>query len=129
MRPSSDSGQVEPLAALAAVLAVAAGLVVYAGVLDDSIPGQPNTETPAAILDSVHRSLQTAGVTNPGRLDAAMATVPDGWHANVTVVAGSQRWYRGPNPPDDATRETRRVSVRLLPTRIEPGQLRVVVWR
>ena len=129
MRRSSGRGQVEPLAALAAVLAVSAGLVVYADVLGGSVPGRPSPETPAQILDDVHRSLQTAGVTSPGRLDAAIETVPDGWHANVTVLAGDQSWSRGPQPPDDATRVTRRVSVRLLPTRIDPGRLRVVVWR
>jgi hypothetical protein len=129
MRRSSDRGQVEPLAALAAVLAVSAGLVVYAETLDDTVPGQPDDETPTAILDSVHRSLQSTGVSTPGRLDAAMATVPEEWQANVTLTAGGERWQRGPSPPESADRVTRRVSVRLAPQRIEPGQLRVVVWR
>lgn len=129
MRRSSDRGQVEPLAALAAVLAVSAGLVVYAGVLDEAIPEQPESETPTTILDSVHRSLQTAGVASPDRLATAAATVPDGWQANVTLSAGGQRWHRGPEPPDGADRATRRVSVRVAPKQIEPGQLRVVVWR
>ncbi|MEF8784364.1 MAG: hypothetical protein V5A45_00410 [Haloarculaceae archaeon] len=129
MRRSSDRGQVEPLAALAAVLAVSAGLVVYAETLDDTVPGQPDDETPTAILDSVHRSLQTTGVSTPSRLDTAMAPVPEGWQANVTLTAGGERWQRGPSPPESADRVTRRVSVRLAPQRIEPGQLRVVVWR
>ena len=129
MRRSSVRGQVEPLAALAAVLAVSAGFVVYADTLDDAVPGQPDDETPTAILDSVHRSLQTTGVSAPGRLDMAMATVPGEWKANVTLAAGSERWRRGPSPPESADRVTRRVSVRLAPQRIEPGQLRVVVWR
>ncbi|MEF8871852.1 MAG: hypothetical protein V5A41_09505 [Haloarculaceae archaeon] len=129
MRRSSDRGQVEPLAALAAVLAVSAGLVVYAETLDDTVPGQPDDETPTAILDSVHRSLQTTGVSTPSRLDTAMATVPEGWQVNVTLTADSERWQRGPSPPESADRVTRRVSVRLAPQRIEPGQLRVVVWR
>jgi|AntRauTorcE11898_2_1112593.scaffolds.fasta_scaffold18368_2 hypothetical protein len=129
MRRSSDRGQVEPLAALAAVLAVSAGLVVYADTLDDTVPGQPDDETPTEILDSVHRSLQTTGVSTPARLDTAMVTVPEGWQANVTLTAGGHRWQRGPSPPESADRATRRLSVRLAPKHIEPGQLRVVVWR
>jgi hypothetical protein len=129
MRRSSGRGQVEPLAALAAVFAVSVGLAMYAGVLDDAIPTQPESETPQAVLDTVHRSLSSAGVSTPTRLDRAMGTVPNGWHANVTLTAGGQQWQRGQTPPSDATRETRRVSVRLAPHRIEPGQLRVVVWR
>jgi hypothetical protein len=129
MRHSPDRAQVEPLAALAAVLAVSAGLTIYAGVLDDTVPTAPESETPAAILDGVHRSLTVAGVSSPSRLDEAMATVPDGWHANVTLTAGGQQWQDGPAPPASAQRERRRVSVRLRPQRVEPGQIRVVVWR
>jgi hypothetical protein len=129
MRRSSARGQVEPLAALAAVLAVSAGLVVYAGVLDDAIPARPQPETPAAILDGVHRSLTEAGVTSPDRLSVAPASVPEGWHANVTVTADSDQWHAGPTPPGSADRRTRRVSVRTSPGTVRPGQLRVVVWR
>ena len=129
MRRSSDKGQVEPLAALAAVFAVSLGLTVYAGVLDDVTPGQPDAETSKTVLDSVQRSLESTGVTSPDRLDEAMRAVPDGWHANVTLTAGGEQYQRGPAPPDAADRETRRVSVRLAPQRIDPGQLRVVVWR
>ncbi len=129
MRRSSDKAQVEPLAALAAVLAVSAAFVLYAGTLDDAVPGQPDDETPTQILESVHRSLQTTGVSAPSRLDAAIATIPEGWQANVTLSGGGERWQRGPSPPESADRVTRRVSVQLAPQRIEPGQLRVVVWR
>jgi len=129
MRHWSGKGQVEPLAALAAVLAVSAGLVVYAGTLDGATPEQPDDETPAAIVDGVQRSLQSAGVASPARLDAATTAVPSGWAANVTLVADGTRWRHGPTPPASADRVTRRVSVRVTPRRIQPGQLRVVVWR
>ena len=129
MRRSSGRGQVEPLAALAAVFAVSVGLTVYAGVLDDAIPGQPAPETPETVLEGVDRSLESAGVTHPARLNAAMATVPDGWHANLTLTVADQQWQRGPTPPSSVDRERRRVSVRVAPQRIEAGQLRVVVWR
>lgn len=129
MRRSSGRGQVEPLAALAAVLAVSAGIVVYAGLLDDAVPGNAEAETPSAILDRVHRTAQQTGVVAPDRLDAALAAVPDGWHANVTVTSGGRRWSRGPAPPEGADRARRRVSVRPAPGEVSPGQLRVVVWR
>lgn len=129
MRRSSDRGQVEPLAVLAAVFAVSAGLALYAGTLDDAIPSQPESETPELVLDAVHRSLESTGVTDPGRLDRATEAVPDGWHANVTLAAGGEQYQRGPTPPEAADRATRRVSVRVAPHRVSPGQLRVVVWR
>ncbi len=129
MRRWSDRGQAEPLAALAAVLAVSAGLTMYAGVLDDATPDRPESETPDAVLDGVHRSLALAGVTAPDRLDTVHGAVPDGWHANVTLTAADNQYQRGPTPPASAQRETRRVSVRIAPQRVEAGQLRVAVWR
>jgi hypothetical protein len=129
MRRSSDRGQAEPLAALAAVFAVSVGLALYAGGLDDAIPGQPESETPEAVLESVHRSLDVAGVTSPSRLENAVAAVPDGWHANVTLSTAGEQYQRGPTPPVSAEHETRRVSVKTAPKHVDPGQLRVVVWR
>lgn len=129
MRHWSGRGQAEPFAALAAILAVSAGMVVYAGVLDEAVPGHPDDETPDEILDGVHDTLRETGVVDPGHLDAAVATVPDGWEANVTLTTERTRWQRGPTPPASPERATRRVSVQLSSQRIRPGQLRVVVWR
>lgn len=129
MRRSSGRGQVEPLAALAAVLAVTAGLVIYAGALEDRIPGGPDRRIAETTLERVERALQTTGVADPDRLDAAMTRFPDGWHGNLTLRANGTRWSRGPAPPTDAQRATGRVSVGVAPTRLCPGQLRVVVWR
>ncbi|WP_302080970.1 DUF7285 family protein [Salinibaculum rarum] len=129
MRRSSGRGQVEPLAALAAVLAVSAGFVVYADTFEETTPEEPDDQTPSAIVDAVQRSLQSAGVASPARLDAATTAVPSGWEANVTLAADGTRWQRGPAPPASADRVSRRVSVRVAPRRIQPGQLRVVVWR
>jgi len=129
MRRSSDRGQVEPLAALAAVLAVSAALVVYVGALDDAMPGESDSKTPRTIHDRVQRHVTSAGVVDPDRLAGALETVPDGWTANVTVAGGGMQWHRGPDPPDEAERVRSRVSVAIGPGRVEPGQLRVVVWR
>lgn len=129
MRRSSGKAQVEPLAALAAVLAVSAGIVVYAGALNGAVPARRDDETPTEIAERVHRALQSTGVSSPDRLDTAIEAVPAGWHANVTLTTGDQRWQRGPVPPSSADRVTRRVSVRVTPQRITPGQLRLVVWQ
>lgn len=129
MRRSSDRAQVEPLAALAAVLAVAAGLTIYAETLDGSVRDGPDRETASTALESVRRTLQTAGVVDPPQLDRATDAVPDGWRANVSLGAGGRRWSRGPTPPETAERATARVSVRLAPTDVRPGRLRVAIWR
>ena len=129
MRRSSGRGQVEPLAALAAVLAVSAGLVIYADTLEDAVTPAPERETPEVVLDGVERALEETGVADPARLESAMAALPSGWHGNLTLRAGGREWSRGPTPPSGADRATARVSVRVAPTKVRPGQLRVVVWR
>jgi len=129
MQRSSDRGQVEPLAALAALLAVSAALVVYVGALDDAIPGEPASETPQTVHDRIQRNISSAGVVHPGRLSAAVERAPDGWSANATLVTEHNRWTSGPDPPGDADRVRSRVSVALGPDRIQPGQFRVVVWQ
>jgi len=131
MRHSSDRAQVYPLAALVAVLAVTAGIVVYAGTLENSLRTQPDRETAHTTLDSVARTLQTAGVVDPGRLDETADTIPDGWHVNVSLRADGRRWARGPVPASESLirSASRRVSVRVAPTVVRPGRLQVVLWR
>lgn len=129
MRRSSGRGQAEPLAALVAVLAVTAGLVIYAGTLEERVPGQRDRQVAETTLDRVERAIQSAGVVDPERLDAAMTRIPAGWQGNVTLRANGSQWSRGPTPPTDADRATERVSVGVAPMALRPGQLRVVVWR
>lgn len=129
MRRSSGRGQVEPLAALAAVLAVSAGLVIYADTLEDAATPAPERATPEVVLDGVERALSETGVVDPARLEAAMTALPAGWQGNLTLRAGGREWSRGPTPPSAADGATARVGVRVAPTKVRPGQLRVVVWR
>lgn len=129
MPRSSGRGQFEPLVALAAVLAVSAGITLYTGTLDDAVPPDRGRETAETVRDRVRGTLVSTGVASPGRLDAAMGAIPNGWRANVTLTAGGQRWHRGPVPSGSSERATTRVSVRLGPKRIVPGQLRVIVWQ
>jgi hypothetical protein len=129
MRRSSGRGQFEPVVALAAVLAVSAGLVTYADTLDGVLPGDRDRETAATTLDRLHDRLRVAGVVVPDRLDRAVAAVPSGWQASVTLRTRQERWHRGPDPPADGLSAERRVSVRITGSSLEPGTLRVVLWR
>jgi hypothetical protein len=131
MRRSSDRGQTEPFAAVAAVLAVSVGMTVYAGVLDDSVPAPPDRRIATETLDAVERAAETAGIVDPAAVEGSVG--PDGWRVNLTLRAGGHRWCIGPEPPtgdsDSLTRSTRPVSVRLEPGRVRPGNLEAVVWQ
>lgn len=125
MSRSSARGQTEPLAALAAVAAACLALSLYAGVVTDAI-GEPPEGTDGTALDRAYRLLASGGVVAPP-LDV-LDTATGFSRANVTLAAGPGRWSHGPVPPDGATPDSRRVSVRLGPGRVRPGLLRVVVW-
>lgn len=120
--------QVEPLAALAAVFAVCVGLALYGGVLSSVIP-ETSRDLAEPTLDRVHDRVSTGGVTVPERLDSAQAVGPEGYELNLSVMADDRRWVVGPTPPasadDTASRAT---GVRVIPGRVDPGRLRVVVW-
>jgi hypothetical protein len=122
-------GQVEPLAAIAAVLAIAAALALYAGVVTDLFGESESRETPKLILERSVEMATEVGVVEPNRLDRIHEALPDGWNATVTIRGTEYRFREGPAPPAIATETTQRVSVRLEPGRIAPGQFRVAVWR
>lgn len=129
MRRSSARGQFEPLVALAAVLAISAGLVTYADVLDRTLPDEQSRETARTTLDAVHDRLTVAGVIAPDRLDRVTVAAPDGWRMNVTLRTREGYWQRGAEPPGGGLEATRRVSVRVGPSELRSGTLRVVIWR
>lgn len=127
-RSSARRAQVEPTAALVAVLAVGAGLSLYAGVLGD-VSGLEEAGVAPTAVDSIRDAASTAGVLAPGRLpDAVRRATPRGRRLNATLAAGGRRWTAGPPRPDADDRATVRTSVRLSPGRVRPGELRVVVW-
>lgn len=130
-RSSGRRGQVEPLAALAAVAAVGAALALYAGVLNGVLAAQPDAGPAETALDRVHRAASTASVVEPGRLGTAVAARPKGYHLNATVTVDGHRWHAGPAPPSGADVDAagRLTGVRLGPDRIRPGRFRVEVWR
>ncbi|MFB6184097.1 MAG: hypothetical protein ABEI96_06035 [Haloarculaceae archaeon] len=129
MSRSSGRGQLEPVPALLAVLAVVAGLTLYVGVVDDALPGSRSRAVAGDVADTVERTASVAGAVRPGRLDAGRATAPDGYDCNVTLVVDGRRWTSGPSPVPGAQRTTRLVGVRLSPGRVRRGRLGVTVWR
>jgi hypothetical protein len=126
-RPGSR-GQVEPLAAIAAVLAVGAGLTLYAGAVDDVLGADSDRATADIVLDRGVDELSEAGVVEPAAIDRTRDIAPAGWHVNVTVRAQGVDRSVGPTPPPHAERASERVGVRAGPGAVNPGRVRVVVW-
>ncbi|MFB6105487.1 MAG: hypothetical protein ABEJ70_00800 [Halobacteriaceae archaeon] len=127
MSRSSGRGQVEPLAALAALAVLGVTLSAWAGAFAAVRPDPPERDVaPATLQRSVER-LRSNGSVRPGRLD--LVDPPTGYRLNATLRAAGRRWSRGPTPPTDAGAAGRTVPVRVAATRVRPGRLRVVVWR
>lgn len=130
MSSSSGRGQTEPLAALAAVFVVAIGMSLYAGVLDHALDGSPDRDVAEPTLDRLERTVAPDGVVTPARLDDAIEQAPADYRMNASVHADSRTWSVGPAPPNATVdRESTRLAVEITPTAVEPGELRVVVWR
>jgi hypothetical protein len=124
-------GQTSPLAALAAVFAVCAGVSVYATALGGVLPADAPRDVADATLSRTYAAVSDGGVTTPSDLDAATDVAPEGYRTAVTLVADDERWTVGPTPPpsDRVDVATRVVGVRLGPGRVVRGRLRVAVWR
>jgi hypothetical protein len=130
MSRSSDSGQVEPTAALVVLLAVCAAVSTYAVALDGAVYGDERNLA-APTLDRAVGRLVVGGVAEPDRRGRARRAGPAGYRLNLTIAAAGERWYAGPVPPGrraDADTAVRSVAVRLAPGRVRPGRVRVEVW-
>jgi hypothetical protein len=129
VRFASARGQTEPLAALAAVFAVAVGLSLYVGALDATlpVPGAERDVAPTA-ADRVTAEATTFGAVRPPISDAAAAARPTGYELNATLVVDESIRTAGPSTPSTAACTDRRVSVRVAPGRVRPGRLEVCVW-
>lgn len=130
MSSSSGRGQVEPLAALAAVFAVGVGLALYAGALDSTLAtlGTDRTVAPAA-TDRFVAAASTFGVVDPPLEDALAASRPTGHRLNATLRTANETWAAGPRTPGRAACERRRVGARVAPGRVRPARLEVCAWR
>jgi hypothetical protein len=130
MSSSSGRGQVEPLAALAAVFAVGIGLVLYAGALDATLPAlEDEREMAPAATDRFVAEASSFGAVAPPFGDAAAAARPTGYHLNATVRARTTAWTVGRPAPPSAECQRRRVGARTAPGRIRPARVEVCVWR
>lgn len=127
--PEGDGrGQTSPTVALVAVAMVCLGVSLYASVLS-GVDVTPDRNLARPTLERVHDALAPAGVVSPGRLREAADGGPTGYRLNVSVVASGSRWHLGPAMPARADRAARRVAVRTPDDGVEPGVLRVRVWR
>lgn len=132
-RSSARRGQVEPLAALVALVAVGAGVSLYAGALADARTDRggfdPTVET---VADRALEHVAPVGVARSVRMSELPSVAPSGHRLNATLTCGDDRWTVGPSAPATASpaasRATRPTSVRVAPGRIRPGTLRVVIW-
>lgn len=125
-RSSARRGQTEPLAALAAVLAVAIGVSVYAGALPNT--GEHPRRTAETTLTRVYEEASHAGVVSPDRFQAASLAGPAGYDVNATLSLTDVEVSRGPVPPADAANASRPVSVRVDDGSVRSGRLSVEVW-
>ncbi|MDS0297961.1 hypothetical protein NDI76_04335 [Halogeometricum sp. S1BR25-6] len=130
--------QASPVAALAALFAVCAGVSLYATVLAGAVPVVDERSTAGPTLDRVADAASDGGVVAPARLAEARDRGPAGRRLNVSLAADGREWGVGPAVPGDSSdaadrtnrvdRAGRLVSVRLAPGRVEPGRLSVAVW-
>lgn len=125
----SRRGQVEPLAALAAVFAVGVGVSLYVGALEATIPDLTTDHRVAAVaLDRFLAESSSFGSVRPPVEDAASSARPTGRRLNATLRADGTEWTGGPARPTSADCVARRVSVAVEPGRIRPGRLEVCTW-
>jgi hypothetical protein len=140
---SARKAQTEPLAVLAALFAVGAGLALYAGVVDTTLSGDEERNVDPT-LRRVWDAVSEAGVLAPANLSDGLDVAPDGREIRITVTsvssstsrnggntvatADSRTWTVGPSSPPDAASASRSASVRVGPGRVRSGRLRVEVW-
>lgn len=125
----SRRGQVEPLAALAAVFAVGIGLSLYVGVLDGTLPELTSNRRMAVVAaDRLLAESSAFGSVRPPIDDAAVAARPTGYGLNATLRSDGGTWTAGSQRQPSADCVTRRVSVGVTPGRVRPGSLEVCTW-
>lgn len=122
-----ERAQTEPLAALAALFAVGIGLSLFVGAAD-VVPSATDRSVADPALDRVDDRLLRDGVVDPVALQHPGSIAPDGYEARIAVLVGGRERAVGPEPPVDADRASRPVTVRVAPGDLRPGRLVVEVW-
>ncbi|MHC3437320.1 DUF7285 family protein [Natrialbaceae archaeon A-gly3] len=141
-------GQTEPLAAIAAVMAVVIGLTMYAGYVTERYPGTSDRAVEGVTLERIWNDVGSDGLFDERRDDLSGVThgLPDGYNVYVEITTdelqdpetvaklyvdadGTTR-TETPDPPDDARTASRPIGLQLAddPGNVNTGTLRVVVW-
>lgn len=125
----SRRGQVEPLAALAAVLAVSIGLSLYVGVLDATLPELTTDRRMAVVAaDRLVTEATSFGAMATPFDGPAEAARPSGHELNASLRSDGRTWTAGSERASSADCVTRRVSVGVAPGRVRTGRLEVCTW-
>lgn len=126
---SPHKAQVEPVAALAAVLALTAVMGIATGVVGDAIPDRTESPPTDVTLTRIVQTLSSGSVLDPLRLtdDLLGIVAPHGYTLHVTIRVDDRIFTAGPSPPSDAPTSTRSVPVRL-DRGVAPGRIQVVLW-
>ncbi|RLM59555.1 hypothetical protein DVK02_02100 [Halobellus sp. Atlit-31R] len=128
-----NRGQTSPIAALAALFAVCAGLSLYATTLDSVTPSETTNELAEPTLERVYDAIHDGGVVSPSRLTRATQVGPEGYRVAVAVATPDGRWTNGRRPPREADggvdSAVRPVSVATGHGDVVWGRVRVWVWR
>lgn len=125
---ADERGQAEPIAALVAVLAIAIGLGLYAGVAVEQSPRSSENATSAeATMQRITAGMLEDGVVHDDGLPDRFARPGDGVRVEIEWRGGGKTIY-GPEPPPDADVATRPVSYRPLPGEQYTTTVTVWVW-
>jgi len=129
MQSWPDRGQTEPLAALVAVFALGAGLSLYVGALDSTLPFlTTESEITPTAADRLVSEASSSGAVRPPIAGATETARPDGHAMNATVRTEAGSWYGGAPTPESANCVRRGVAVRVAPGTVRPGSLEVCTW-
>jgi len=128
-RPRSGTGraQAEPLAAIAALLAVGIGLALFAGA-SGTVPASSDRSVAGPALERASGELLRDGVVDPATVPDPPSIAPASHEARITVLVAGREHAVGPEPPAEADRASRPVTVRVAPGDQRPGRLVVEVW-
>lgn len=122
-----DRAQTEPIAALVAVLAIAIGLALYAGVAADQSPSREEPDAEATMQHVAAEILEDGVFGGSDDVDPEQFERP-GESVRFELVRRNGRVRTmGPRPPDDADSATRPVTVEDGVGRY-PTRLTVYVW-
>lgn len=127
-RWSASRGQVEPLAALVAVMAVCAGITMYAGVAVEFTHQGEDRSVADPTLDRVSADFLTDGSIDPSEISDKSYLAPRDHKLAITVETPQRKWDCGKSAPSTAESASKPVSVQVDRGIIETGTLTVEVW-